>query len=72
MKVIELVREYHLELFEKTYKDVYGITHNLVNLKELAQLEVRDVNINFKINKATICVLDIEKIDRYKKIEEAK
>lgn len=66
MKVIELVREYHLELFEKTYKDVYGGIHNLVNLKELAQLEVRDVSINLKNNKATICVLDIEKIDKNK------
>jgi len=66
MKVIDVVREYHLELVEKEYKDVYGEIHNLVNLKELGHLEVRDFYYNLKTNKATICVIDIEKIDRNK------
>jgi hypothetical protein len=66
MSVIDVVREYHLELVEKEYKDVYGERHDLVNLKELAQLEVRDFSLNLKLNKATICVIDIEKIDRNK------
>lgn len=66
MKVIDVVREYHLELVDKEYKDVYGERHNLVNLKELSMLEVRDFYLNLKTNKATICVLDIEKIDTNK------
>jgi len=69
MSVIDVVREYHLELVEKEYKDVYGERHNLVNLKELAQLEVRDFSLNLKLNKATICVIDIEKIDRNKEVK---
>ena len=69
MKVIDVVREYHLELVEKEYKDVYGERHDLVNLKELAQLEVRDFSLNLKLNKATICVIDIEKIDRNKEVK---
>lgn len=69
MKVIDVVREYHLELVEKEYKDVYGEIHNLVNLKELAHLEVRDFYYNLKTNKAIICVLDIEKIDKNKGVE---
>lgn len=66
MKVIDVVREYHLELVDKEYKDVYGERHNLVNLKELSMLEVRDFSMNLKLNKATICVIGIEKIDTNK------
>lgn len=69
MKVIDAVREYHLELVNKEYKDVYGERHDLVNLKDLSMLEVRDFYLNLKTNTAIICVLDIEKIDTNKKKE---
>ena len=49
-------------MFDKIYKDVYGNIHS-INLRILANLEVRDFNINLRLNKAVICVLDIEKYD---------
>lgn len=60
--VIEVIKEYHLEMADKIYKDVYGKEHNLVNLKELAHLEVKDFYYNLKTNEAVITTLDIEKI----------
>lgn len=63
MTVLEVVRYYHLELVDKTYKDVYGNIHS-INLKTLADLEVRDFNINLMLNKAVITVIDIEKYDK--------
>lgn len=60
--VIEVVREYHLEMVDKIYKSVYGDEYNLVNLSELCKLEVRDFHYNLQTNKVVITVFDIEKL----------
>lgn len=63
MTVIDVVRYYHLELVDKTYKDVYGNIHS-INLRELADLRVRDFKLNLMRNEAIITVLDIELYDK--------
>lgn len=61
MTVLEVVKTYHIEDFEKDYKNVYG---NCINTKypldKLAKMDVKDVYINLMIKTATITVLPME------------
>lgn len=61
--VLEVVKDYHLELFEKEYRDIYMNDSHSINLQILKDLYVRNLDINFKTNKAIIYVFDIEKYD---------
>ncbi len=64
MKVIDVIKEFHLELFDKEYRDIYYNDSHSINLQILKNLEVRNIDINFKTNKAIIWCLNIEKYDR--------
>lgn len=61
--VLEVVKDYNLELFEKEYRDIYMNDSHSINLQILKDLYVRNLDINFKRNKAIIYVFDIEKYD---------
>ena len=61
--VLEVVKDYNLELFEKEYRDIYMNDSHSINLQILKDLYVRNLDINFKTNKAIIYVFDIEKYD---------
>ena len=63
-KVLEVVKEYHLELFEKEYRDICMNDSHSINLEILKDLYVRDFKVNLKTNKAIIYVIGIEKYDR--------
>lgn len=62
--VLEVVKEFHLELFDKEYRDIYYNDSHSINLQELKNLEVRNIDINFRMNKAIIWCYDIENYDR--------
>lgn len=57
MTVIETVKKYGLELFEKEYQNQYGNSCNLMNLEELKNMEVKSINIHFPTNHATITII---------------
>ena len=63
MSVIEVVRYYHLELVDKTYKDLYGNVRS-IDLSVLANLRVRNFDLNLALNKATIYVIDLDLYDK--------
>ena len=58
MTVIEVIRNYGLRKFEKTYKNQYGNSCNLIDLYELAQMEVKGISINFPTKEVTITVIE--------------
>lgn len=58
MTVIEVVRNYGLENFEKTYKNQYGNSRNLIPLDKLPTLEVKGISINFPTKEVTITVIE--------------
>ena len=62
--VVEVVKEYHLELFEKEYRDIYMNDSHSINLQVLKDLYVRDFRVNLKTNKVIIYVIGIENYDR--------
>lgn len=59
MNLIEVIKMYHLEDFQKQYKNPYG---NDISIKypldTLAKMEVKDMYINLKMNTATITIID--------------
>ena len=62
--VLEVVKDYHLELFEKEYRDIYMNDSHSINIQILKDLYVRDFKVNLKTNRAIIYVFGIEKYDR--------
>ena len=56
MKLAEVIKKYDLAEFEKTYKNPNGNRVD-ISLKEIAELDVKDVYINFMTKTATISVL---------------
>ena len=62
--VLEVVKEYHLELFDKEYRDICMNDSHSINIQILKDLYVRDFKVNLNTNKAIIYVFDIEKYDR--------
>lgn len=67
--VIEVIKDYNLELFDKEYRDIYYNDSHSINLQVLKELPVRDIKINFMTNKVIIWVLGIEKYDKKKEEE---
>lgn len=64
MKVIDVIKEFHLELFDKEYRDIYMNDSHSINLQILKELYVRDFKVNLKTNKVIIYVIGIENYDR--------
>lgn len=57
MTVIEAIRRYELEDFEKTYNNQYGNFCNLIPLDKLPQMEVKGISINFPTKQVKITVI---------------
>lgn len=58
MKLKEVLKNYRLSGFEIEFKDFYGNSYSKKDLSvkqlfKIEDLEVRNVNINFKLKKAT-------------------
>ena len=58
MKVSEVIRNHGLEDFTRTYRNQYGNLCHLIYFDELANMEVKSVNINFPTKEATITVIE--------------
>lgn len=59
MTVLEIIKKYELEDYDKSYKNVYGNSCNLINLDELKEIEVKDIYINLRTNTATITIFEL-------------
>lgn len=57
MTVIEIIKKYGLEDFEKEYHNQYGNLCNLINLDDLKNMEVKSIAINFPTQSVTITVI---------------
>lgn len=60
----ELLKNYKLRGFDIEFKDLYGNTHKKKELTpeevlKIEDLEVRNVNINFRLKKATFYLIDL-------------
>lgn len=67
MRVKEIIKDYNLNDFNLVYSDVYGNIHNKSDFsqKELCiinALEVRDININFRLKGAKLVILDLYEV----------
>lgn len=71
MRLTEVIKNCNLELFDKEYKDLYGNTYQNkdLDLKELEQLEVRDVNIFYKRKQATFYIIGLYEMTHKKEVE---
>ena len=58
MTVIEVIRKYGIEDFEKTYKNQYGNSRNLIPLDKLPKMECKGIHINFPTKEAEITVIE--------------
>lgn len=59
MTVIEIIRKYKLEDFQKDYKNQYGDYCGVkFPLNELAQMQVKSVDINFPTNHVIITIIE--------------
>lgn len=64
MKLKELLKNYNLKFYDITFKDLYGNEYkkndlNVEIILKIEELEVRNVNINFKLNKATFYLIGL-------------
>ena len=57
MTVVETIKKYGLELFEKSYQNQYGNFCNPMNLEELKDAEVKSIDIHFPTNHVTITII---------------
>lgn len=58
MKVLELIREYDLGTYSKSYKNLNGMNCNVsIPIPELCEMEVKAVSINFPTKEVTITVV---------------
>lgn len=60
MTVLEVVKKYNIEDFEKTYNNQYGNSCNLMKLDELMNMEVKSINIHFPTKAVKITVIQHE------------
>lgn len=58
MTVIEVVRKYGLEQFDKAYVNQFGFPRNLIPLRELVDMVAIGVSINLNTNEATITIVE--------------
>lgn len=58
MTVVECVKKYGLEEYDKEYKNQYGNARNLMNLDKLATMEVKGIYINFPTKSVTITIIE--------------
>ena len=55
MTVLEIIKEFHLEDYDKHYKNVFGNSRDIAfSLEELKHMEVKAVSVNFPTMEATI------------------
>lgn len=64
MKLKEVLKNYQLKGFEIEFYDLYGNGYkkrdlNVEIILKIEELEVRNVNINFKLNKATFYLIGL-------------
>lgn len=57
MTVLEIIKKYNLEDFEKDYNNQYGNFCNLIKLEDLKNMEVKGININFPTNHVQITII---------------
>lgn len=57
MTVLQVIKKYKLEKFDKKYTDINGKSHDLDNLDELMKRYVRDLYIDVRFEFAIICIL---------------
>lgn len=57
MTVLQVIKKYKLESFDKKYTDLNGKSHDLDNLDELMKRRVRDVYIDVRFEFAIICII---------------
>ena len=58
MTVIEIIRKYGLQDFDKSYKNQYGNDCNFIPLDYLPTMEVKSISINFPTNTVQITVIE--------------
>ena len=64
MKLKELLKNYSFSLYDITLKDLYGNEYKKKDLDvkdiiKIEELEVRNVNINFRLKEATFYIIDL-------------
>lgn len=64
MKLKEVLKNYNLKFYDITFKDLYGNEYkkndlNVEIILKIEELEVRNVNINFRLNQATFYLIDL-------------
>lgn len=58
MTVIEIIKKYGLEDYDKHYKNVYGNSCDLeFSIEELAKKKVKAIDINFPTEEVAITIL---------------
>ncbi len=64
MKLKELMKKFSFKDYEMIFKDLYGNEHKKIDLTpeliyKIEELEVRNIDINFKLKKATIYLIGL-------------
>ena len=64
MRLEELLKKFSFKDYKIIYRDLYGNEYEKTDLKpetilKIESLEVRDVNIHFRLNKATFTIIDL-------------
>ena len=58
MTVIEVVKKYELEDYEKHYKNQYGNARDLIPIDKLMHMKVKGISINFPTQEVTITFIE--------------